>query len=470
MRVALVVLQLSLLAAVPSCTSSFVLEQPRFRVWELQGKKASDDSERSKFDQLKEIVYSVTENLSRDELKQQQSSTKKVESPAAQILENEDATPSSFDRLKTTVYNAVDREPDMRTSQAPAKIKPIKADISDLQSPNPLKRLSAQARIRNLELQESIAQKKQATVDGINGIKEGFYSGVESAQNAYEEILKVPGKVQDSAERTTAFVQKTVSDIQSVPEKVEQKANEIQETVDQTITTTKKVVADIKALPETVKQTAEETQQSIQQASETVEEIADQTQVLLGLKKADPKPPKTPPPEPATPVQVVGEIAGTVAKGVGTGILWTTQQGFGLLWNAVSGSAGTQLKQLKEAKKEQPKPAKKAKRPPREPAASVKAATTTKPSKRPAVLPDIKPPTTDPPKQFAFAKESVKAAKPSSKKKKKPATTSDDKAVESPAFPFADERPKASNKSTKKSRRKEAAKQKKPKGDRKSVV
>lgn len=368
----------------------------------MQKNLAGKDDVPSEFDKLKDIAYAVGDGLSnlgtatganKENTKIFDGytgvDTKVRKSPTQQLLETlsmnkrPDVTPakvivepspsrSVFDSVKGAIYGTADLASSIggggkdETKNAVPPIQRLSNDfkpatkaqlvasrsvrdaISDLESPNPIQRLIAEWKIRDLEFKENARQQKKQVEDGIDKFKDDVYAVGDFLQKTSTEIQALPGRIQKFAEAMVAFfqsipvvVQETVDTITAIPERVEQKAAAVKTSVEETVDKTIKVVEDVKAIPSKVQQTAENTKQSVNAAVQKVEEVSTSAKVILGLEKPKPRPPRSPPPQPAGASDLVWKVAGSVFTGAGKAFLWVGKGAADLTWQAVSKGAET---------------------------------------------------------------------------------------------------------------------------------
>ena len=344
----------------------------------ILNQQKKDEPDEAKFDQLKNKLYDFGDGLSNlsNKLSSENKPTVKggytdkkasKTNPTLRILENlqrpkavEEPPPSSgLDSVKNAIYGTADKitivaqqKKEQEKSNKPAsnarleRSKQVLEVLPDLKDPNPIKRFSAEWKIKDLELQENIREKQQQVTSTVDNIKSAAYALFDFFKSAVAFLQKLPDRIQNSIRKILNFVEsvpgvveETVETVTSIPAKVEQKTDEIQTSVTKTVKKTQQTIDDVKAIPSKVQQNVETTKENVKSAVNTVEEVSTNIKVLLGLEKPVPKPPKKPPPKPATGADLAKDVLGTVASGAGKAAWWVTKGTAGLAFKATKAGA-----------------------------------------------------------------------------------------------------------------------------------
>jgi hypothetical protein len=329
------------------------------------------------FDKIKQAMYGAVDGIPRigendatdnkSRIIDGYSEIQKRITPAEQLMRvrnnpSKSSTPSNvFDAVKNAVYGTADltssvgdrilSNSDRRQSIVAKEKVPIKRSLSqdiidsipDLKSVNPMKRLAAEAKLKNLEIEAETRRKQKEIEDSVNRVKQTVYDTGDAITGAIETIKSVPtvlneavfvvneavenaktipSQVTKRAQEVNLVVQTTVEDITAIPSKVEAKISEVQRLVDETIENTKQFIEDVKAVPSRIEQSVDNTKRTIDNTIQTVDEVKTNTKILLGLEKPKPKPPKIPPPKQKTVSDYAFQALGTVASVTGKAAFW----------------------------------------------------------------------------------------------------------------------------------------------------
>jgi len=154
----------------------------------------------------------------------------------------------------------------------------------DLNSRNPLKWIKAKVTIQAEELQRNrrIAAAKRTTQ--INNIKEIIFSIVDSVENLYQTIIKLPSDIETSVEDgkaaledINAKVQSTLDEIQKTPAKVQDKVDQTKNSVKETQRKTMEIVEEVQGFPSRVQSAVVDTRESLENTKDRVQKAVDDT-------------------------------------------------------------------------------------------------------------------------------------------------------------------------------------------------
>lgn len=362
----------------------------------LNQQKNRDEPQEADFDKLKNTLYNVGDGLSSMSNKFSSGAKPIVKggykekkaskaSPTLRILENlqtpkavEAPPPASvLDSVKSTLYGTADtisslaqqnKEQSSRkivaSSERLERSKQVLEVLPDLQDPNPIKRLSAEWKIKDLELQENLREKQQQVASTVDAFKSAIYAAIDVFETIVAFLQKLPDRIQKSIRKVLNFVEsvpvvveETVETVTSIPAKVEEKTEDIQTSVTETVKKTQQTIDEVKSIPSKVQQNVETTKANVKSAVNTAEEVSTNIKVLLGLEKPVPKPPKQPPPKPSTGADLAKDLLGTTASGVGKVLWWVTKETAGLAFEAtkvgaekVKDIATSKMKEAAQAK------------------------------------------------------------------------------------------------------------------------
>lgn len=223
----------------------------------------------------------------------------------------------------------------VRTNLASSSV--VRQSLSDLQSENPVRKLIAKKQLLDLDntMSPKAMELEVLRYTRARKLKETAYRIGDGLESTVQNLSKVPGQVEDFGKSTANFFQQVVNWITSIPTALQRSADAVaalpsqiqksvqdtQQSVDQSIEATKKVVKDIQEIPVKTQRTLQETQNKVVAVGNAVDETVVSTKVLLGMEKAIPRPPKSPPPP--TRSQVGWKITKAVASGATKAMWWT---------------------------------------------------------------------------------------------------------------------------------------------------
>jgi len=279
-----------------------------------------------------------------------------------------------FDTLKGALYGSVDMvlktpTPEKETEASELFTPSVKQNawvseefksvLPDLQSDNPITSSMAEWKLGQWERQQRRRQLAVERDEVALKIKESVFEAGDIALSTAESLSKLPGQLAGFMERAVIFfaslpdlIKNQIDALIGLPMKIQQAATEVQTSVQTkvdaaqnavqtTLTTTQKTVKDIQDYPNKVKKAVKDTQAKVYEVKDVLDDTVTTGKVLLGLEKAKPRPPKSPPPQ-SNKKSTVSNIAWSVAGGV-TSVLGKTA------WWVTKGTATLAFKGVKAA-------------------------------------------------------------------------------------------------------------------------
>jgi len=145
-------------------------------------------------------------------------------------------------------------------------------------------------------------------------------------RNTVRTVQSIPGTVKKAAEEL-------VETVTRIPQRLEAIAFRLQNGATETVESVRRTVDDIQDTPARVKQNIQATQQAIQETTESIQDISANVAVKVGLKKPQPRPPKSPPPVPKTWTEIGLKLTGSLAWESVKGAAWVGNETAYFLWS-----------------------------------------------------------------------------------------------------------------------------------------
>jgi hypothetical protein len=247
--------------------------------------------------------------------------------PPVVVVDVPTKPPSFLDTLKGTLYNTADLITSSSSSSFSSPLTTTK--------PSP-----KQQRMSTKSMVVKNSKNTPAINDPFTQLKEGFYSINDIFTKTIETVPMIPQKVEQTSQNTMTFVtrtlphraQDTVNTVTSIPNRIEQSMTNVQSTMESTMAQTKQFIQSIQALPEQVQDTVTTTQATLQSVQASLQEKTTMIQVQLGLRPPIVQPPKQVPralqKQPPLENRLL-DVAWTGTRTVGTmfgqSILWLGQ-------------------------------------------------------------------------------------------------------------------------------------------------
>ena len=292
-----------------------------------------------------------------------------------------------FDTLKGAFYSSVDtvlNEPALeKKSEASELFTPsvkqnawvseeYKSVLPDLQSENPITSSMAEWKLGQWERQQRRRQLAVERDEVALKAKESVFVAGDLALSTAESFSKLPGQLAGFMERAASFlaslpelIKKQIDAMIGLPTKIQQAATEVrtsvqtkvdaaQSAVQTTLITTQQTVKDVQDYPNKVKKAVKDAQAKVNEVKDVLGDTVTTGKVLLGIEKAKPRPPKSPPPQPhkePTVSNIAWSLAGVVVSAVGKSAWWVTKGTATLAFNGVKSAVAKTTESVKEKEK-----------------------------------------------------------------------------------------------------------------------
>lgn len=289
-----------------------------------------------------------------------------------------------FDTLKGAFYSSVDmvlNEPALeKKKEASESFTPsvkqnawvseeFKSVLPDLQSENPITSSMAEWKLGQWERQQRRRQLAVERDEVALKVKESVFEAGDIVLSTAESLSKLPGQLGGFMERAVSFlaslpelIKKQIDAMIGLPTKIQQAATEVrtsvqtkvdaaQSAVQTTLITTQKTVKDVQDYPNKVKKAVKDAQAKVNEVKDVLDDTVTTGKVLLGIEKAKPRPPKSPPPQPhkkSTVSNIAWSLAGGVVSAVGKTGWWVTKGTATLAFNGVKAAVAKTTESVKE--------------------------------------------------------------------------------------------------------------------------